>query len=174
MTSDFLGFDPDTDEVINREDVPHTEPTTTHSQARRIALQLLYEIDSANRKIGHVLNAHLPDSDEPRAVIAYVEKLVRGVYHRRERIDALLQEYASEWPIDQVATIDRNVLRIAIYEMIIADRTPVGVAIDEAVQLGKLYGADNTPRFINGVLGSLADDIDILRERFSDEDTSND
>ena len=79
-------------------------------------------------------------------------------------MDTLITRYAPEWPLDQMAVIDRNVLRIAIFEFLIDSDTPVKVAINEAVELAKLYGSDSSPRFINGVLGSLAEQIPVLRE----------
>ena len=71
-------------------------------------------------------------------------------------LDKLIQRYAPEWPVDQMAVVDRNVLRIAIYEFSISRGTPTKVAINEAVELAKLFGSDSAPRFVNGVLGALA------------------
>ncbi len=82
--------------------------------------------------------------------------LVTGVLEHRERLDALIRRYAPEWPLDQIAILDRNILRIAIFELIVDDTVPVKVAINEAVELAKTFGAESTPRFINGVLGTLA------------------
>ncbi|MFN2291384.1 MAG: transcription antitermination factor NusB, partial [Anaerolineae bacterium] len=73
----------------------------------------------------------------------------------REDLDRLIGEYAPEWPVDQIAIIDRNILRIAIYEILVGDDTPTKVAINEAVELAKEYGSDSSGRFVNGVLGSL-------------------
>jgi N utilization substance protein B len=71
-------------------------------------------------------------------------------------LDDFIADHAPEWPLDQVATIDRNILRIALWEIVVYGKTPVKVAINEAVELAKVYGSDSTPRFVNGVLGSLA------------------
>ncbi len=78
-------------------------------------------------------------------------------------MDMLIARYAPEWPLEQMAVIDRNILRIAIFEFIASEETPVKVAINEAVELAKTYGSDSAPRFINGVLGTLAEQIDALR-----------
>ena len=86
----------------------------------------------------------------------FARQLVTGVLQNRANLDQLIHEHAPEWPIDQMAVIDRNVLRIAIYEFSIARITPLKVAINEAIEMAKTYGADSAPRFINGVLGSLA------------------
>ncbi|MCA9872282.1 MAG: transcription antitermination factor NusB, partial [Anaerolineales bacterium] len=81
-----------------------------------------------------------------------------------EEMDMLISRYAPEWPLDQMAVIDRNILRIAIFEFLIDGETPVKVAINEAVELAKTYGSDSAPRFVNGVLGTLADKVSALRE----------
>jgi N utilization substance protein B len=98
-----------------------------------------------------------------RAGIEFAYKLLNGVLENREGMDKVITRFAPEWPIEQMAVIDRNVLRIAIFEFLVDTETPVKVAINEAVELAKLYGSDSAPRFINGVLGSLADKIPELR-----------
>ncbi len=80
-------------------------------------------------------------------------------------MDVLIARYAPEWPLDQMAVIDRNILRIAIFEFYIGGETPVKVAINEAVELAKTYGSDSAPRFINGVLGTLAEQIAHPKEK---------
>ncbi len=162
--TDFPDFDPDGEEVVNREVISHEQPSTDRSVARRLALQALYEIDSAQRQPGVVLSHFLERwEDEPRKILNYFVLLVSGISKRRNRLDALLQRYAPEWPIAQVAIVDRNILRIALYEMAVETRTPVGVAIDEAIELAKLFGAENTARFVNGVLGTVADNLSEVR-----------
>jgi N utilization substance protein B len=79
-----------------------------------------------------------------------------GVLRHRRALDELISRYAPEWPLEQMALIDRNVLRMAIFEFAVDRDTPVKVAINEAVELGRLFGSDSAPRFINGVLGTLA------------------
>lgn len=82
-------------------------------------------------------------------------RIAKGVYESRSSLDDLIQRFAPEWPVDQIAIIERNILRIAIYEFHIAKDVPVGAAINEAVELSKIFGAANTPSFVNGVLGSI-------------------
>lgn len=126
-------------------------------KARSIALQALYEIDSAAHRPDDVVGMRL--SDEPLAdekAEEFLRDLVNGVLKYRDALDALIHEHAPEWPVDQMAIIDRNILRIAIYELAVRQDTPLKVAINEAVELAKLYGSDSAPRFINGVLGTLA------------------
>ncbi len=160
MTSDYFGFDPDSDEVINREDIPHAAPTTDRSRARRVALQWMYEIDSAERHVGTVLNSHIKVSSEPQSVLDYATYLVRGVSRYTRELDALLQYHAREWPIQQIAIVDRNILRLGAFELLVDGNVPLAVVIDEAIELAKLYGADNASRFVNGVLGAIADNLD--------------
>ena len=93
----------------------------------------------------------LPDEGE-----AFARELITGVMKHQAELDELIQHYAPEWPVDQMAVVDRNVLRIAIYEFSISKATPIKVAINEAVELAKLFGSDSAPRFVNGVLGALA------------------
>jgi transcription antitermination protein NusB len=161
--SDFLQFDPDSEdvEVINREVIEHDEAITDRSLARRVSLQCLYEIDSVGHPLGTVLDNNINYSPERRRVKGYIVYIVKGVMGYLSAIDAVLQKYAAEWPIDQVAVVDRNILRIALFELAIDKKhpVPVGVAIDEAIELAKLFGAENTPRFINGVLGTVADNL---------------
>lgn len=88
-----------------------------------------------------------------------VQTLVNGVLDYHSALDQLIHRYAAEWPIDQVAVIDRNILRLALYEIAISKEVPLKVAINEAVELAKIYGSDSTPRFVNGVLGAVAENV---------------
>lgn len=135
----------------------------TRRRARRVTLETLYEYDIAGHDPGEVLLQRLEDNPMERAGVEFAERLIHGVVGYQERMDTLIARYAPEWPLDQMAVIDRNVLRIAIYEFLVTDETPVKVAINEAVELAKVYGSDSAPRFINGVLGTLADHQDALR-----------
>ncbi len=166
--SDFFDFDPDGEDVVNREVIEHDDPATDRSSARRIALQALYEIDSAKHGVGDVLTGNLEYSPDQRTIRNYISHLVKGVVIHLPKLDEVLQKYAPDWPIDQVAVIDRNILRIALFELGVETRTPVSVAIDEAVVLAKLFGAENTPRFVNGVLGTVADNLEAVRTYLAD------
>jgi N utilization substance protein B len=134
-------------------------------QARTLALQVLYELDCTQHPTGDVLQARfdtggLRDQFESNAKFAEAQQLtthlVQGVLHDQSRLDELIKQYAPEWPLDQIAVIDRNILRIAIYELVSDGSVPVKVVINEAVELAKTFGTESTPRFINGVLGTLA------------------
>jgi N utilization substance protein B len=91
--------------------------------------------------------------------------LVLGVHSYKSYLDFVVGELAPEWPIDQIAAVDRNVLRVAIFELLFEPQTPPKVAINEAVELAKLFGGESSPRFVNGVLGSLVSkDREKIRE----------
>lgn len=127
------------------------------TRARSLALQVLYEIDIANHPPADVLQERLADSDLSAELGEFARQIVFGVLPLRHELDQIIALYAPEWPLDQIAAIDRNILRAACWEFAVFQQTPVKVAINEAVELAKLYGSDSAPRFVNGVLGSLAD-----------------
>lgn len=135
----------------------------TRRRARRVTLETLYEYDIANHAPDEVLEQRVEANPMERAGVEFAEKLVHGVIGYQAQMDRLIERFAPEWPLDQMAVIDRNVLRIAMYEFLVTDETPVKVAINEAVELAKVYGSDSAPRFINGVLGTLADHLDELK-----------
>jgi N utilization substance protein B len=125
-------------------------------RSRILALQALYEIDTTHHPVGTVLDQRLAEDPLPDEGAAFARELITGVMKHQAELDELIQRYAPEWPVDQMAVVDRNVLRIAIYEFFIRKATPIKVAINEAVELAKLFGSDSAPRFVNGVLGALA------------------
>lgn len=96
----------------------------------------------------------------PKSAISFGHRLVKAVCQHREEIDALIRRHAPAWPVEQLSAIDRNVLRIALFEMIFSAETPRKVAINEAVELAKTFGGETSPKFINGVLGSVAAEQD--------------
>ena len=138
----------------------------TRRRARRVTLETLYEYDIANHLPGEVLERRLLENPMEKTGVEFASRLIQGVIQNQEEMDTLIAQYAPEWPLDQMAVIDRNILRIAIFEFLIEAETPVKVAINEAVELAKTYGSDSAPRFINGVLGTLADNIPQLKEHF--------
>ena len=128
-------------------------------RARMLTLQTLYEVDLANHAAGQVLQRHFENSTLPSEGQRFASQLISGVIENEMQLDELIVRYAPEWPLDQMAAIDRNILRIAIFEFVLDGETPVKVAINEAVELAKLFGSESSPRFVNGVLGSLASSI---------------
>jgi len=125
-------------------------------KARIIALKILYELDSVGHAPQESLSRLLEESPAPADVVAFAQELVSGVLDHREEIDEVIRSKAPAWPLDQVAVIDRNILRLAIYEILIDNRVPVRAAINEAVELAKFFGGESSPKFVNGVLGSVS------------------
>jgi N utilization substance protein B len=126
----------------------------TRRQARISALQILYELDTTSHNAGDAIANRLTDDPLSPEGETFVRQMVSGVLQHRAQLDQWIQKYAPAWPVDQIAVIDRNVLRIAMYELSGATATPPKVAINEAVDLAKMFGSDNSSRFINGVLGT--------------------
>ncbi len=124
-------------------------------QARMIALQTLYEYDVAQHDLTEVLQRHVEERHLPSPVVEYAEALVLGVHEHLADIDAHIQSAAREWPLQQMARIDKNILRLAIYEILFNNTVPAKAAINEAVELAKIFGSDTSSRFINGVLGTI-------------------
>lgn len=147
--------------------VTYTLNTTDHQQliqqrrlARKLAVQALFEIDSVGHPPGSVVDERLSFSYPGEQGAEYLRWLVSGVVRHFEMLNALIVKYAPEWPVDQLAIIDRNILRLAFFEIGAHDSdTPPKVAINEAVELAKVFGSDSSPRFVNGVLGSALDEI---------------
>lgn len=127
------------------------------TRARGLALQVLYEVDLAGHSPAEVLKERLEEEPLSEELGEFARQIVFGVLPIRDQLDIILTKYAPEWPLDQVAIIDRNILRLATWEFAVQKDTPVKVAINEAVELAKQYGSDSTSRFVNGVLGSLVD-----------------
>lgn len=121
-----------------------------------MALQALYEIDVSGHPPGSVIQERLEDGELEPELVEFTRQIVLGVAPMFETLDRFIAEHAPEWPLDQVAIVDRNILRIALWEFAVYGKTPIKVVINEAVELAKTYGSDSSPRFVNGVLGSLA------------------
>ena len=126
-------------------------------QARTVALQVLYEVDCVHHATAIVLEQQLSKTRLPASYAAFSRHLVHGVLQHKTVLDTFIHRYAPEWPLEQMAYVDRNILRMAIFEFAVDGETPVKVAINEAVELAKIFGSDSAPRFVNGVLGALVE-----------------
>jgi N utilization substance protein B len=150
------------DDDESADELPEPTPLGTVRQRRRgrdVAFKTLYEVDISGHRPGDVLIRLAEELKIDPIVVRYASALVSGVMAHRGDIDARIARYAPQWPVNQMAAIDRNLLRVGIYEAVYNSTTiPVGVAINEAVELAKLYGSDNSSRFVNGVLGRIVDD----------------
>ncbi len=125
-------------------------------KARAIALQALYEADVAGHEAEAVTERLVGKAELTEENGAFVRELVAGTLRRREEIDRHIRRFAPAWPVEQLPAIDRNILRLAIFEVLFDNRVSVSVAINEAVELAKKFGSDSSPKFVNGVLGSVS------------------
>lgn len=130
------------------------------SKARKRAFQILFEADQRGDPPAVVVadwirNARSDDRNPP--VSAYTMRLVEGYAEHAARVDELISTYAVGWSLDRMPVVDRNILRMAVYELLWEEETPDVVAIDEAVQLAKEFSTDDSPAFVNGLLGRLKD-----------------
>lgn len=137
-------------------------------QARIVALQALYEIDCACHAPAVVLEHRLTQAQLPKSAQAFSRYLVDGVIRHQPVLDAFIHRHAPEWPLEQMAYIDRNILRMAIFEFAVDGQTPIKVAINEAVELAKAFGSDSAPRFVNGVLGALVEHKEAIAQAVKD------
>ena len=128
---------------------------STRHKARMLALQALYEVDSVARKPDVAIERLLTESGLSKGMSDFSRGLAIGTFNNKAKIDAAIKEHAPAYPVDQLAIIDRNILRLAIFEILFDNKVPVKVIINEAVELAKTYGSGSSPKFINGVLGSV-------------------
>ena len=125
-------------------------------KARIAALKTLFEVDSVDHSPDQILERQLEEHSLPDDAEEFARHLVRGVMGNYERLDEVIRKNAPAWPLEQVAAVDRNILRLAIYEIVIDNRVPMRAAINEAIELAKEFGGEASPKFVNGVLGSVA------------------
>jgi len=125
--------------------------------ARAVALQVLYETDGTSHNPNRAIKRRTAEHNLSRPAANFARQIVAGVLANVDRVDAIIGAHAPSWPLEQMAVVDRNILRVAVYEIIEGKETPPKVAINEAVELGKVYGSESTPKFVNGVLGSVMD-----------------
>lgn len=128
---------------------------SSRRKARIAAMKVLYELDSSDHELASTLRRALDESALNDDAKALAQSLVEGVWREKEALDRMIQEHAPAWPVDQLAAVDRNILRIAIFEILFNNKTPPKAAINEAVELSKIFGNESLHRFVNGVLGSV-------------------
>lgn len=137
------------------EDALPTATLSGRTRARAVAMQALYELDATAHELSTVIRRRLEADETPGDAAEYASHLVQGVEAHREEIDALIREAAPAWPLDQMSRVDKSILRLAIFEMLYEPGLSRKVAINEAVELAKLFGHDSSPKFVNGVLGTI-------------------
>ena len=124
-------------------------------KARIVALKALFEMDIAGHNPEESLARHLEEGPLTPGGALFARELVVGVVGNRDRIDDTIRSYAPAWPIEQIAAIDKNILRVAIFEILLNNKVPEKAVINEAVELAKTFGSESSPKFVNGVLGSV-------------------
>ena len=130
--------------------------TGPRRKARAIALQALYEVDTTRHEVDGVLRRLLTEGNLSEDNNAFVRHLVSQVLQHRGEIDRNIQQFAPAWPVEQLSVIDRNILRLAISEILFDNIVTVKIAINEAVELAKKFGGESSSKFVNGVLGSVS------------------
>lgn len=130
--------------------------------ARTIAMQSLFCWDFNGKKeqdfdsiIANNFSNFAPQFDDD----GFVKSLIKGVFDNLDEINKYIIKYATEWPLEQITTVDRNILRIGVYELLMNDEVPPKVAIDEAIEIAKTFGGESSGKFVNGVLGALYRDV---------------
>ncbi|MCH7624902.1 MAG: transcription antitermination factor NusB [Chloroflexi bacterium] len=152
--------------MVTPSNAPVTAPTAARAsgpgarhKTRVVSLQVLYEADSVGHDVDHSLRNRTEDTGLSGSSVEFAKDLVHGVLANRKEIDKIVSGFAPSWPIDQMAIVDRNILRIAVFEIVIGKTSPPKVAINEAVELAKAYGSDSSSKFVNGVLGSVMETV---------------
>jgi N utilization substance protein B len=125
-------------------------------QARELALKVLFQLEGSDDDVEEVLRYHAAEGASPPDVAVFAGQLVRGVLENREKLDQILSEASEHWKLDQMAKVDRIILRIAVYEIAIDRHVPTKAAINESIELAKTFSGDEAGRFVNGILGRVA------------------
>jgi N utilization substance protein B len=140
--------------------------------ARVLAFKVLYEVDIARHAAADVFERRVAEEEVAAEDVDAPRGLVRGVLQNRQELDGVIQTHAPSWPIEQLSAVERNILRLAIYELRHQrEQVPIGVAINEAVELAKMFGGDAASRFVNGVLGQVVRSDDAQASRLIEPDS---
>jgi N utilization substance protein B len=140
--------------------MPKEKSSDPRREARMAALQALFAADIKGDRDESSLEWLRLENALREVSIEFADALVRGVSDSRSELDEHIQTHAPAWPVDQLSLVDRNILRIALYELLHSPEVPQKTAINEAVELAKVFGSDSSARFINGVLGSVMDELE--------------
>ncbi len=125
-------------------------------QARELALKVLFQLEGSDDDVDEVLRYHAAEGAASPDVAVFAGQLVRGVIENREKLDQILSEASEHWKLEQMAKVDRIILRIAVYEIAIDRHVPTKAAINESIELAKTFSGDEAGRFVNGILGRVA------------------
>ncbi len=134
----------------------HRQSVGKRHQARELALKVLFQLEGTDDDPEEVLRYHASENGAGEDITTFARQLVRGVLANREKLDAILSETSEHWKLDQMAKVDRVILRIAVYEIAIERKVPTKAAINESIELAKTFSGDDAGRFVNGILGKVA------------------
>lgn len=136
-------------------------------RARIACLQALYAMDTSSHDLRQAFAERVAEEPLTDSANDFALALLDNIAQHLATLDDVIRRVASEWPLDQMAIIDRNILRIGVCEVLFGADTPLKVAINEAIELAKLFGSDNSPRFVNGALGTLADQLNQFTQQYN-------
>ena len=135
---------------------PHKQNVGKRHQARELALKVLFQLEGSDDDVEEVLRYHASEGAATEDVANFAGQLVRGVLANQDKLDTILSEASEHWKLEQMAKVDRIILRIAIYEIAIDRKVPTKAAINESIELAKTFSGDEAGRFVNGILGRVA------------------
>ncbi len=124
-------------------------------RSREMAVQVLYQVDMAEGDIAEALRAFCEHFDAPDRIRDFAVELINGAYNNRAEIDGLISRFSEHWRLERMPTVDRNILRLAVFELLYRSDIPPKVSINEAVDLGKKFGSEDSGSFINGILDRI-------------------
>lgn len=131
---------------------------------RRLALEILYQREITGRTVKQIIDDHLY-SDKSGPMTDFCQRILLGITAHQKKIDDLIETYTDNWALERMPLLDRNIIRIGIYEMLYERDIPESVSINEAIELAKIYGTEDSGKFINGVLGKIAASVVEIGER---------
>lgn len=134
----------------------HGSHSGKRHQARELALRVLFQLETSDDDPDEVLSYHAAESAATPDVANFAAELVRGVLAHREQLDAVLADASEHWKVEQMAKVDRTILRIAVYELTVDKQVPTKAAINESIELAKTFSGEEAGRFVNGILGRVA------------------
>lgn len=128
-------------------------------EVRELALKVLYAHDIGKNDVNYIMERLFIEENTEEGGREFCRSLVAGVLANLKPIDDLIEKYTTDWPLDRMAAVDRNLMRIALFEFLFTEGVPGAVAVNEAIEVAKSYGSDESPRFINGILGNIMKDL---------------
>lgn len=137
-------------------------------KARIVALEALYQFDISNGDINNIINAKLAGKNLSKGIKDFILKLVKGILEHRDKINELMEANAENWSVDRIAVIDRNILMLASFELLYCPDVPFKVVIDEAIELAKTYGTEDSGAFINGILDKIGKGIAFRKQEIKE------